>query len=91
MGEIAENHSASLGRCVVAKSDTVFSRDIAEFYDRYIGPTFVPWVADIAWRVDGLSSGAVLEVAAGTGMVTEALRERFLSRWPSPRPTSIRG
>lgn len=57
----------------MAKSDAVFSGTIAEFYDRYIGPTFAPWAADIVRRLNGFSSGSLLEVAAGTGMVTEAL------------------
>jgi len=63
----------------LANSDTNFSGAIAEFYDRYFGPPlFGPYGEDIAGRLSGLSSGALLEVAAGTGIVT-AILARALS------------
>jgi len=58
----------------LANTDTTFSGAIAQFYDRYFGPPlFGPYGEDIARRLKGLSSGALLEVAAGTGIVTAVL------------------
>jgi hypothetical protein len=43
-------------------------------YDRYMVPLiFEPYAADIARRAASLSPSAVLEIAAGTGVVTRAL------------------
>ena len=58
----------------MASTDATFSGAIAQFYDRYFGPPlFGPYGEDIARRLVGLSSGALLEVAAGTGIVTAVL------------------
>lgn len=57
----------------MAGSDAVFSKNMPEFYERHIGPMFLHYAADIARRLGGFSSGALLEVAAGTGIVTQAL------------------
>jgi ubiquinone/menaquinone biosynthesis C-methylase UbiE len=57
----------------LASSDALFSGNMAEFYDRHAGPMFFPYAADIARRLSGFSSGALLEIAAGTGIVTQAL------------------
>lgn len=64
-------------------SDKDFTGSIPQFYDRHLGPLlFEPYARDMAQRLDGFE-GALLEVAAGTGIVTEAL-DRSL-----PRPASI--
>lgn len=55
-------------------SDKVFAGSIPALYDRYLGPMlFEPYAADIAARVKAFAPTAVLETAAGTGIVTERL------------------
>src|SRR5216683_2475629 len=45
-----------------------------EFYDRLMVPVFFePYARRLAERVKGMTSGNVLEIAAGTGVVTRAL------------------
>ena len=58
-------------------TDKVFAGSIPEFYETYLVPLiFAPYAADLAAR---LASGApprrVLEIAAGTGVVTRALAD----------------
>ncbi|TPM37573.1 class I SAM-dependent methyltransferase [Mesorhizobium sp. B2-3-4] len=56
------------------ETDKLFTGSIPENYDRYMVPLiFEPYAADIARRAAALSPGAVLEIAAGTGVVTRAL------------------
>ncbi|HNB27902.1 MAG TPA: class I SAM-dependent methyltransferase, partial [Alphaproteobacteria bacterium] len=56
------------------EADKLFAGSIPENYDRYMVPLiFAPYAADLARRAAALSPGAVLEVAAGTGVVTRAL------------------
>ncbi len=56
------------------ESDKVFAGSIPENYDRHMVPLiFEPYAADLAQRAAALSPGAVLETAAGTGVVTRAL------------------
>lgn len=56
------------------ETDKVFAGSIPENYDRYMVPLiFAPFAADLARRAASLSPGAVLEIAAGTGVVTRAL------------------
>ncbi|ENN88657.1 Ubiquinone/menaquinone biosynthesis methyltransferase ubiE [Rhizobium freirei PRF 81] len=56
------------------EADRVFAGSIPENYDRYMVPLiFEPYAADIARRAASLAPSAVLEVAAGTGVVTRAL------------------
>ena len=44
-------------------------------YDRYLGPVlFEPYAADLARRVAAYGAGPVLEMACGTGIVTQQLR-----------------
>ncbi len=58
----------------MATGDTVFAGSIPALYDRFMGPMlFRPYAADLARRLASLNSGRVLETAAGTGIVTEAL------------------
>jgi ubiquinone/menaquinone biosynthesis C-methylase UbiE len=54
-------------------ADKDFTGSVPGNYDRFLGPLlFVPYAADMARRLAGFE-GELLEVAAGTGIVTEAL------------------
>ncbi len=56
------------------EGDKVFAGSVPENYDRYMVPLiFAPYAADLARRAASLSPAAVLEIAAGTGVVTRAL------------------
>lgn len=60
------------------ETDKVFAGSIPENYDRYMVPLiFEPFAADLARRAASLSPSAVLETAAGTGVVTRALAPRL--------------
>ena len=62
----------------MASTDTVFTGSIPALYDRYLGPLlFEPYARETAARLADLKAGALLETAAGTGIVTSALAERF--------------
>ena len=51
-----------------------FAGTLAEFYNRYLVPfLFAPYAEVVADRANGLRPRRVLETAAGTGVVTEAL------------------
>lgn len=53
------------------QSDTEFTGSIPRNYDRILGPMlFEPYAGNMAARVAALSPQAVLETAAGTGIVT---------------------
>jgi SAM-dependent methyltransferase len=54
--------------------DLGFKGSIPELYDRLGVPMlFGPYAADLAERLRGLTSGRILETAAGTGIVTRTL------------------
>jgi len=56
-------------------TDKLFAGSIPALYDHYLGPLiFAPYADDLARRMAGLRPARVLEVAAGTGIVTRALR-----------------
>lgn len=58
----------------MADSDKVFSGSIAQFYEKHLVPLiFEPYAADLAGRLRKRQVLRVLEVAAGTGVVTRAL------------------
>jgi ubiquinone/menaquinone biosynthesis C-methylase UbiE len=58
----------------MAKVDTVFAGSIPALYDKYLGPMiFQPYADELAQRLFSLKAGSVLEIAAGTGIVTQAL------------------
>jgi ubiquinone/menaquinone biosynthesis C-methylase UbiE len=60
------------------ETDKKFAGSVPENYDRYMVPLiFEPFAADLAKRAAALSPGAVLETAAGTGVVTRALAPRL--------------
>jgi ubiquinone/menaquinone biosynthesis C-methylase UbiE len=62
----------------MAASDTVFSGSIPEVYDTYLVPLiFEAFAEDLARRVAELAPSAVLETAAGSGVVTRALAPRL--------------
>ncbi len=62
------------------ESDRVFAGSIPENYDRYMVPLiFEPFAADFAQRAAALLPAAVLEIAAGTGVVTRALAPELSS------------
>jgi SAM-dependent methyltransferase len=55
-------------------TDTVFAGSIPGLYDLYLGPLlFEPYAEEVARRAAQLAPRRVLETAAGTGIVTEAL------------------
>src|SRR5829696_6629027 len=58
----------------MSATDTVFAGSIPALYDRYMGPLlFEPYAAEVARRALAIAPGHVLETAAGTGVVTQAL------------------
>jgi ubiquinone/menaquinone biosynthesis C-methylase UbiE len=60
------------------QTDKTFAGSVPENYNRYMVPLiFEPFAADLAQRAASLSPGAVLETAAGTGVVTRALAPRL--------------
>ena len=62
----------------MSETDKIFAGSIPENYDRYMVPLiFEPYAADIARRAASLAPSAVLETAAGSGVVTRALAPRL--------------
>jgi ubiquinone/menaquinone biosynthesis C-methylase UbiE len=60
------------------EADKMFAGSIPENYDRYMVPLiFEPYAADIAQRAASFSPSAVLEIAAGTGVVTRSLAPKL--------------
>jgi ubiquinone/menaquinone biosynthesis C-methylase UbiE len=58
----------------LTSADTIFSGSIPALYDRLLGPMlFLPYAEDLARRVAALAPDAIIETAAGTGIVTEAI------------------
>ena len=59
----------------MATADAQFAGSVPELYERYLVPLiFEPYAEDLAQRLSDLRRGTVVEVAAGTGVVTRALR-----------------
>jgi len=57
-----------------ANVDSAFAGSIPQFYERYLVPLiFEPYAADVASRAARRKPSRVLEVAAGTGVVTRRL------------------
>lgn len=57
-------------------TDTVFAGSIPATYDRFLVPMlFEPYAADVAERAKQFAPRDILETAAGTGVVTRALRQ----------------
>jgi len=62
----------------MAESDKVFAGSIPKFYDTLMVPLiFEAYAADLAEFVAASSPGAVLETAAGSGVVTRALAPKL--------------
>jgi ubiquinone/menaquinone biosynthesis C-methylase UbiE len=62
----------------MADSDKVFSGSIPKFYDTLMVPLiFADYAADMAARVAAMVPAAVLETAAGSGVVTRLLAPRL--------------
>jgi SAM-dependent methyltransferase len=64
----------------VPERDTRFVGTVPEMYDRHLGPMFfAPFARDLAARLElpRRPGASVLEVAAGTGILTEELRRRL--------------
>ena len=58
----------------MATHDSTFAGSIPALYDRHLGPViFEPYATDMARRLPRLANGVVLEIAAGTGIVTQKL------------------
>lgn len=58
----------------MAQNDSAFTGSLPRLYDRELGAVmFAPYAEDMAQRLNGLSAGRLLETAAGTGIVTQAL------------------
>ncbi len=58
----------------MSTQDVVFSGSIPATYDRYMVPlVFAPYAQEVARRALAFMPGHILETAAGTGIVTEAL------------------
>lgn len=56
-------------------TDKLFAGAIPALYDHYLGPLiFAPYADDLAARTAKLRPSRILETAAGTGIVTRALR-----------------
>ena len=55
-------------------SDRVFTGSVAEIYERCMVPMlFEPYAADLVSRLRGADRGRILEVGAGTGVLTRAM------------------
>lgn len=60
------------------EADKVFAGSVPENYDRYMVPLiFEPYAADLAARAASLTPNALLETAAGTGVLTRALAPKL--------------
>jgi ubiquinone/menaquinone biosynthesis C-methylase UbiE len=58
----------------MAETDKAFTGSIPNFYERYLVPLiFEPYGRDLAGRVAAAKPQRILEIAAGTGVVTRAL------------------
>ena len=62
----------------MSDADKTFAGSIPEVYDDYLVPLiFETFAADLAARVASLSPDAVLETAAGSGVVTRIIAPRL--------------
>ena len=60
------------------ESDKVFAGSVPALYERYLGPLiFKPYALDMAERVAAAGASRILEIAAGTGIVSRAMAARL--------------
>jgi SAM-dependent methyltransferase len=58
----------------MSSTDRVFAGSVPRLYETYLVPLiFEPYAADLKARVAALNASSILEIAAGTGVVTRAL------------------
>lgn len=58
----------------MSTEDKIFTGSIPEIYESHLVPLiFKPYASELAERVSRLKPGAVLEIAAGTGVLTRAM------------------
>lgn len=58
----------------MSATDAAFAGSIPAIYEQYLGQLlFAPYAAEMAARLGAINSGRILEVAAGTGIVTRAM------------------
>ena len=70
----------------VSNLDRLFTGSIPQLYDEYMVPLiFEQYAADLASRVTMLRPSCVLEIAAGTGVVTGILQVFWHLRFGSLR------
>jgi ubiquinone/menaquinone biosynthesis C-methylase UbiE len=66
------------GAFAVAATDKLFAGSIPETYDRFLVPLiFESYARDLAERVASVEPHSVLEIAAGTGVLTRAMAARL--------------
>jgi ubiquinone/menaquinone biosynthesis C-methylase UbiE len=60
----------------MASTDLAFTGSVPKNYDQFMGPLlFRPYAIEVARRAQALNPRRILETAAGTGIVTQALAE----------------
>lgn len=68
-----------------SNADRSFAGSIPQMYEQYLVPLiFEPYAKDMAARVAALQPSSVLEIAAGTGVVTRQLAAALaptVARW----------
>ena len=70
-------HLAAFGEHMV-RANADFSGSVPEYYDRCLGPAwFDAFAQDLAQRLPARPLRGVLEIACGTGILTQRLRERL--------------
>lgn len=60
------------------EADLIFDGSIPEIYDKYLVPLiFEPYAEDLVTRLNDLGPSALLEIAAGSGVVTRAMAKHL--------------
>ena len=68
----------TMGRQPMVAIDKVFAGSIPELYERFMVPLiFEPYAVDLAGRLAKTGPSDVLEIAAGTGVLTRAMASRL--------------
>jgi SAM-dependent methyltransferase len=78
---VAEAFTEDAQEVAMDSNSTSFVGAIPDFYDRGMGPViFTDFAVDMAQRVNALNPKLVVETAAGTGILTRALRDALPGR-----------